>query len=269
MKHTYFSEDLSSKGINWSNIRKRLNKERRAVARVPTGWGSFDQLLGGGVPSGLLVIYGDPGTGKSKLTKMITQGLIEQDMAATYFVGDDTIDAPQTIPGLLNIIDFVAYKMSPERACKSILMALTELQPNFAVLDSISTIFGATIKAVPEAELREWVQVLAQHVSGKIPVIGISETRGTGYNYKPAGGTGVLFPAITNIHLQKVRVKHKWDAHRYGAREGEYRWLITVTKDRDGVAMQNRDFILEYIGDEPLVTEIQHWTGDDEDGKEY
>ena len=263
MPFKYFSEDLSSKGISWANIRLRLNKPPREVSRVATGWDSLDTLLGGGVPKGLIVVYGDAGTGKSKFSDAISKGLLEQKLPGAYFIGDDTKDAPKPIPKYLNTLDFVAYKMHPEKACKSILMALTELQPKYAVLDSLSTIFNATIKAVSEAEIREWVQSLAQHVSGKIPVIGISETRGTGYNYKPAGGTGVLFPSIMNIHLQKVRIKHKWDAHRYGGREGEYKWLITIVKDRDGLATQNKDFILEYIGDEPLISDIKNWTEDE------
>jgi len=264
MSHSYFSEDLSSKGVSWSNIRLRLNKTPRPVDRVSTGWDSLDRIFGGGIPKGFTIIYGDAGTGKSKLTQCITAGLINQNLTGAYFIGDDLRDAPKAIPKDLNTLDFIAYKMSPERACKSILMALTQLQPNFAVIDSLTTIFGATLKAVPESEIREWVQSLAQHISGKIPVIGISEMRGSGFNYKPAGGTGVLFPSVTNIHLQKVRIKHKWDAHRYNGREGEYKWIIAVTKDRDGVAIQHKEFIIEYIGDEPLISDIQIWDKDDD-----
>jgi ABC-type dipeptide/oligopeptide/nickel transport system ATPase component len=223
---------------------------------LETGIEDIDTSLGG-IPLGLLVIYGEPGTGKSQLCKSVTKALAAKGKKIIHFYGDDSIDAPTTDPKQpnYNTVDMVSYKFNPENTTKAILKYCQQLQPDLIILDSLTTIFGATTKAVPEADVREWTLKLAQHIAGKCACIATSEVRGRGYGQQPAGGMGVLFPAVMVLYTSKKLINANWDENRYHQAQGSYVWLLTVEKDREGVAAQGKEFIVQYMDDQgPFLT---------------
>lgn len=218
---------------------------------MKTNTGGVDDVLGG-LAYGMHIFYGKPGTGKSKMAKTIAGSLAEQGKKILYVYGEDSFDAPDPRSNKnINTLDLLSWKPSPELATKYIFKSLEELQPELLVLDSLTTILGATTKAVPEADVREWTSKLALHTSGKIPVIAVSETRK--YD-EPAGGMGVLFPAIMLCFFSKKTVDAKWDVDRYGGDIGETAYLMNVQKDRDGVANQGKEHIVTYMAGLPLFS---------------
>jgi hypothetical protein len=256
----FFDDTLDEKGLpDWFFLQKRMNRQPRPAVRVSTNRVELDNVLGGGVPLGLTTIYGDSGTGKSKLANSIAYGILQRPGRLLYFYGEDSKDAPVPDGKTVINVDMMSWKPAPEKACKILLKYCEMLQPTIVIIDSMTSIFGATNLAVQEAEVRTWVQVFAEHISGKLAAVGISETRGTGYNIKTAGGTGVLFPSITNIYLEKIKLDNKWTAYRYRGKEGDRVHTFYVAKDRDGKASQLKEYILTYMGEEPFFNELQQW----------
>jgi hypothetical protein len=118
------------------------------------------------------------------------------------------------------------------------------------VLDSLTTILGATSKAVPEADVREWCGTLAAKLSGVVPAIGISEIRGSGQYISPAGGWGVAHAGLMTMNFTKTTIESKWDAADYHADFGSIVYMLRVDKDRDGASQQGKMFRVTYMGDE-------------------
>ena len=266
----YFDETFTEQGCpDWPFIEKRINTPPRPIIRMSTNRAELDAVLGGGIPKGLTTIYGDPGTGKSKLANSIVSGFLAQGARIIYFFGEDSKDSPTPDGQKIFNVNLMSYKPAPEKACKIILKVCERLQPNLIIIDSMTSVFGATTLAVQEAEIRTSVQTFAEHISGKLAAIGTSEVRGSGYNMKAAGGTGVLYPSIMNIYLEKVNCFNKWSAFKYRAHEGDRVHVLYVAKDRDGKADSLKEYIINYIGDEPLFSECQQWVDKPTGGSNY
>lgn len=265
-KTRFFSSNFTETGCpDWAILKKRINKKPRKKSRQPSGLPNLDDLLGGGLPAGLITLYGKSGSGKSRLAKAISKGMLEQGFTGLHFFGEDSIDTLDPSIDNLNTIDMVQWKMGPQKATKCILKCCQELQPDFLILDSLTTIFGATSKAVMEADVREYTAILSHHIEGKLPTIAISETRGQGYSFRPAGGRGVLFPAIINILLDSKVVTNKWDSAKYQIPQGRRVWTLLVEKDRDGLATKamQQEHIIQYVGQDPQFDTLKQYNEDD------
>src|SRR6266536_1958284 len=64
---------------------------RETVARMSTGIGELDRVLGGGiVPGSVVLIGGSPGIGKSTLTAMALGNLVAAGRRALYVSGEES-----------------------------------------------------------------------------------------------------------------------------------------------------------------------------------
>jgi DNA repair protein RadA/Sms len=116
------------------------------AARVPTGIGELDRVLGGGaVLGGVVLLGGDPGVGKSTLLLQALAGLAAKGCRALYVSGEES--AGQTAARARR----VAQALVGEHAADSLLVlaendldaierVIGETKPVAVVLDSVQTV---------------------------------------------------------------------------------------------------------------------------------
>jgi DNA repair protein RadA/Sms len=126
-----------------------LNLRVAPEIRQASGLGEFDRALGGSVVQGSVVLLGgDPGIGKSTLILQALDRLCREDRRALYISGEESegqikLRADRLglkSPGLL---------VACETCLENILKIVEELKPAFLALDSIQTIYTATLPAAP------------------------------------------------------------------------------------------------------------------------
>jgi len=117
--------------------------------RIASGMEEFDRALGGSVVQGSVVLVGgDPGIGKSTLILQALDRLCGETRRGLYISGEESeaqikLRADRlglTSPGLL---------IACETCLENIFKILEELKPQFMALDSIQTIYTATLPAAP------------------------------------------------------------------------------------------------------------------------
>lgn len=174
----------------------------QTLSRMPSGFGELDRVLGGGiVPGSLVLIGGEPGIGKSTLllqvanllssrcrvlyvsaeesgqqVKLRSQRLIidinqeDVDQADTHLSSDintenngkfETTNSPTDIPTENSEQNLY---LLPETDLEVILRELESLKPYLAVIDSIQTIYFASLTSAPGsvAQVRECTSALMQ-----------------------------------------------------------------------------------------------------------
>jgi DNA repair protein RadA/Sms len=117
-------------------------------ARVSTGIGEFDRVLGGGLVEGAVVLVGgDPGIGKSTLLLQAIAG-----MAATlpglYVTGEESLAQVAGRAARLELpLDGV--NALAETGVERILEQAASLQPKLIVADSVQTLWTESLTAAP------------------------------------------------------------------------------------------------------------------------
>ena len=113
------------------------------VARLKTGIGELDRVLGGGlVPGSLVLIGGSPGIGKSTLTTMALANLAAAGKRVLYVSAEESpeqvrLRAERLGPSAL-MIPVVA-----DTALETVLATLEHERPDVCVVDSVQTIHSA------------------------------------------------------------------------------------------------------------------------------
>lgn len=117
-------------------------------ARVSTGIGEFDRVLGGGLVEGAVVLVGgDPGIGKSTLLlQAITQ--MSTTLPGLYVTGEESLAQVAGRAARLGLpIDGV--NALAETSVERILEHAIALQPKLIVADSIQTLWTESLTAAP------------------------------------------------------------------------------------------------------------------------
>jgi len=130
--------------------------EAREVDRVATGIGEFDRALGGGlVAGGVVLIGGDPGIGKSTL---LLQALahLSVNHKALYVSGEESGQQVALRARRLSL-DTRSLQLMAEINLERILATLQAEKPQFAVIDSIQTLWSDQLSSAPGsvAQVRE------------------------------------------------------------------------------------------------------------------
>jgi DNA repair protein RadA/Sms len=123
---------------------------------VPTGIAEFDRVLGGGiVPGGVVLIGGDPGIGKSTLLLQALAGMGES-RKVLYLSGEESVQqialrAQRIGADARNVL--VVAEINLEK----VLAVLKAERPEIVVIDSIQTVYSATLQSAPGsvAQVRE------------------------------------------------------------------------------------------------------------------
>ncbi len=115
------------------------------IARISSGIGEFDALLGGGiVPGSVVLLGGPPGAGKSTLLLQIAARLAESAGPVVYVCGEES--AAQTKLRAERLAANGDLLLFAETNLRAILDTLEDLRPRLLVVDSIQTM------ALPELE---------------------------------------------------------------------------------------------------------------------
>ncbi len=142
-------------------------------ARIDSGYGELDRVLGGGiVPGSLVLVGGDPGIGKSTLL-LQTANQIAARTAVLYVCAEESgqqvklrsqrlgIDVEQGEKGKSSP---ESLYLLPETDLETILSELEALRPRIAVIDSIQALFYNQLTSAPGSvsQVRECTSALMQ-----------------------------------------------------------------------------------------------------------
>lgn len=220
-----------------TDINYRLNPKVRPVVRYMTGIEQLDKWIGG-LPRGLIVIAGGAGSGKTMISKEIAvnvSALVKgEDPYALYFCSEVMGDAP--FHPNVGRVDYTRYKTFYWNVLIELDLLLRELTPDLVVLDSMTELFSMTKKALPESDLRESIGKVHTRYDGAMPIIAISEVRGTGQYETAAGGKGVEHKCSMYIKMEHVFITFPSQVESFGLPVGDDIYTLRVVKDKHGIA---------------------------------
>jgi len=133
------------------------------VRRV-SGLTEFDRTLGGSVVHGAVVLLGgDPGIGKSTLILQVLDRLCRQGLTGLYISGEESETQLKLRSDRLGL-SAPSLLVATETCLENILKIVEETRPACLALDSIQTLYTATLPAAPGSltQVRETAFRLAQ-----------------------------------------------------------------------------------------------------------
>ncbi len=130
-------------------------------ARMKTGYGELDRVLGGGVvPGSLILVGGDPGIGKSTLLLQVCRELSES-MDVLYISGEES---PQQIKMRADRIGTFSEHLTLlcETNLELISRVIERERPKVVMIDSIQTMYKEDVSSAPGSvsQVREATAVL-------------------------------------------------------------------------------------------------------------
>jgi DNA repair protein RadA/Sms len=131
--------------------------ELEHVARLRTGIGELDRVLGGGVvPGSLVLIGGEPGIGKSTLLAVAASRLAEIAPPALYVSAEESAAQVRMRAERLGIKSD-RLLLWAENDLSAVEAQLDEVKPRTLVIDSIQTVFLPGLESAPGsvAQVRE------------------------------------------------------------------------------------------------------------------
>ena len=145
-------------------------------SRFGSGYGEFDRVLGGGiVPGSLVLIGGDPGIGKSTLLLQVAHKLATRLPRILYVSAEESGQQVKLRASRLEVEGATDQEneqtlkqenlyILPETDLEEILRELESLKPQVAVIDSIQTLYFASLTSAPGsvAQVRECTSALMQ-----------------------------------------------------------------------------------------------------------
>lgn len=138
--------------------------EAEDFARIPTGSGELDRVLGGGLVAGSAVLLGgDPGIGKSTLL-LQTLAALSRRLKTLYVTGEESAQQVGLRAQRLQL-DGSAIHVLAATELERILAAAREFRPRVLVLDSIQTLYTDALQSAPGsvAQVRECAAQIVAH----------------------------------------------------------------------------------------------------------
>lgn len=133
----------SEKPVKLSEI--SLYKE----SRFTTGIGELDQVLGGGIVEGsLILVGGDPGIGKSTLLLQMANNTAKNDKTILYISGEESLKQTKLRADRLNIKSDNLYIVS-ENDIDIIVKHIKNIKPDLLIIDSIQTVHSSELSSAP------------------------------------------------------------------------------------------------------------------------
>ncbi|NOQ46339.1 MAG: DNA repair protein RadA, partial [Desulfobulbaceae bacterium] len=143
-------------------------------ARLVTGIGEMDRVLGGGiVPGSVVLIGGDPGIGKSTLILQLLSALAGAGNKVLYVTGEESTQQIRMRADRLNVQDEQIF-LATENCVESILTMAGEIKPALLAVDSIQTMFTEEVGSAPGSvtQVREsTARLLSLAKSSDLPVL--------------------------------------------------------------------------------------------------
>lgn len=136
--------------------------ESKDQDRISTGITELDQVLGGGiVPGSLVLVGGDPGIGKSTLLLQVCRNLAERLSKIIYISGEESLQQIK-----LRASRIGTFQNSLRLLCETNLSDIEEVvlqeKPQVVIIDSIQTMYQEDISSAPGSvsQVREATGVL-------------------------------------------------------------------------------------------------------------
>lgn len=138
-----------SVGISSSSAPKSLNEiSVTEDARISTGFGELDRVLGGGIVKGSLVLIGgDPGIGKSTIL-LQTCGKLDKNLKILYVSGEESQRQIKIRAERLGV-DADNLKIYSETNMENIISCLYKERPDVLIADSVQTLYNPSISPAP------------------------------------------------------------------------------------------------------------------------
>jgi len=126
-----------------------INKIKTATAeRISTGFEKVDELLGGGVVSGSVIMFaGEPGVGKSTLWLQVANN-IAQERSVLYASGEESLSQTKMRADRLNALN-PSIVCSENVAIEDIEVLIDKIKPKFVIVDSLQMIYSRTSSLTP------------------------------------------------------------------------------------------------------------------------
>lgn len=117
--------------------------------RILTGIAELDNVLGGGLVSGsVILIGGEPGIGKSTLLIQVSEKLNNINEKVLYVSGEESLQQIALRAQRLNL-NTKNIKINSETELEKIINNLDKEKPRFVIIDSIQTIFTNQLSSAP------------------------------------------------------------------------------------------------------------------------
>jgi len=118
-------------------------------ARLRSGSGELDRVLGGGlVPGSATLVGGDPGIGKSTLLLQAAARFAGAGLATVYVSGEEAAEQVRLRAARLGLAA-APVQLAAETALTDVLATLERARPGLVVIDSIQTMWVAGVEAAP------------------------------------------------------------------------------------------------------------------------
>jgi DNA repair protein RadA/Sms len=127
-------------------------------ARLSTGIGELDSVLGGGiVPGSLVLIGGSPGIGKSTLTTMALANLGQAGRRTLYVSAEESAAQIRLRAERLSCPGALAVPVIAETDLHTVLATLEQERPEVCVIDSVQTLHSSELSSAAGsvAQVRE------------------------------------------------------------------------------------------------------------------
>lgn len=143
--------------------------------RISSGFSEFDQVLGGGIVAGsVLLLGGDPGIGKSTLLLQVVQHIADTQSKPVLYVSGEESPAQIKLRAERLGVSGGAVQILPATEINVITQAIRELSPALVVIDSIQTMYDPNFPSTPGSivQVRE-TAIQVQHIAKElhIPIV--------------------------------------------------------------------------------------------------
>lgn len=148
------SEDSSNNRYsNWAGSQKALSKlssiQAESYVRLDTRLEELNRTLGGGlVPGSVTLLGGDPGIGKSTLLLQAMYHLHEAGHNVVYITGEESAEQVAIRAQRLGV-GHADFSVLVEIELERILAVLQAEKPAVVVIDSVQTLYSASLQAAP------------------------------------------------------------------------------------------------------------------------
>ena len=144
-------------GVAVAEARPVRDIDADLAARIPTGIGELDRVLGGGaVLGGVVLVGGDPGVGKSTLLMQALSGLAAKGCRSLYVSGEESAGQTAARARRLGAMADDLLVLA-ENDLEAIEQVIREVKPTALVLDSVQTVRSGSLESAQGtvSQLRE------------------------------------------------------------------------------------------------------------------